>query len=401
MTVNYKSTLRAAFSGYIVQAIINNFAPLLFLTFQSSYGIPLAQITLLVTVNFAVQLFVDMLAIAFVDKIGYRISVVAAHFFAAAGLIGLGVLPALLSSPFAGLLISVIIYAMGGGLLEVLVSPIVESCPTDNKEKTMSLLHSFYCWGHVLVVMLSTAFFAAFGIGSWKVLAVIWAMFPIFNGLLFTRVPLVTLNGEGNTGLSVKRLARKKIFWVLMLVMVCAGAGEQAVSQWASAFAQSGLGVDKAIGDLAGPMFFAVMMGISRVFYGKLGHKIDLHKFMMLSSVLCVLSYLLISLTPGAVTGLIACGICGLSVGILWPGTFSTATASIKGAGTSMFALLALAGDLGCSAGPTLVGMVSSAAGGNLKAGMLSAVIFPVLLIVGLLIISAYKKRDAPMLQPE
>jgi len=253
----------------------------------------------------------------------------------------------------------------------------------------------------VLVVMLSTAFFAAFGIGSWKVLAVIWAMFPIFNGLLFTRVPLVTLNGEGNTGLSVKRLARKKIFWVLMLVMVCAGAGEQAVSQWASAFAQSGLGVDKAIGDLAGPMFFAVMMGISRVFYGKLGHKIDLHKFMMLSSVLCVLSYLLISLTPGAVTGLIACGICGLSVGILWPGTFSTATASIKGAGTSMFALLALAGDLGCSAGPTLVGMVSSAAGGNLKAGMLSAVIFPVLLIVGLLIISAYKKRDAPMLQPE
>ena len=290
MNHGYKRTMNACFVGYIVQAVINNFAPLLFLTFQSSYQIPLSEITVLITVNFGVQLIVDLLAAGFVDKIGYRVSIVLAHVCSAAGLILLAVLPDLLPNAFAGLLTAVIVYAVGGGLLEVLVSPIMEACPTDNKEKAMSLLHSFYCWGHVGVVLLSTAFFWLFGISNWKILALIWAVIPVANALVFVKTPIGSLIQEGETGLKLRELFGKKVFWVMMLMMMCAGASEQAVSQWASTFAEQGLGVSKTIGDLAGPMAFAVMMGLSRAFYGKYGEKIDLDKFMLYSGILCILS---------------------------------------------------------------------------------------------------------------
>lgn len=384
MNNGYKRTMNACFVGYIVQAVINNFAPLLFLTFQSSYQIPLSEITVLITVNFGVQLIVDLLAAGFVDKIGYRVSIVLAHICSAAGLILLAVLPGLLPNAFAGLLTAVVVYAVGGGLLEVLVSPIMEACPTENKEKAMSLLHSFYCWGHVGVVLLSTAFFWLFGISNWKILALIWAVIPVINALVFLKTPIGSLIQEGETGLKLKELFRKKMFWVMMLMMMCAGASEQAVSQWASTFAEQGLGVSKTIGDLAGPMAFAVMMGLSRVFYGKYGEKIDLDKFMLYSGILCIFSYLCISLVPSPVVGLVGCSLCGLSVGIMWPGTFSKAAASVRGGGTAMFALLALAGDVGCSGGPTLAGMVSGAFGDDLKTGILAAVVFPVLLLAGL-----------------
>lgn len=386
MKVNYNKTIYACFVGYVVQAIINNFVPLLFLTYQSSYQISLSKITLLVTINFGTQLLVDLLSIGFVDKIGYRASIVIAHILSAAGLFLLTILPEVFSDPFNGLLIAVVIYACGGGLLEVLVSPIVEACPTDNKEKAMSLLHSFYCWGHVGVVLLSTVFFKIFGISSWKVMSVVWALIPIVNTVVFTRVPMAPLISEGESGLKLGQLARKKNFWVLLLLMFCAGACEQSVSQWASTFAEKGLGVSKAIGDLAGPMLFAIMMGISRTIYGKFGDRINLDRFMIYSGILCVISYLMISLTSNPVLGLAGCGLCGASVGILWPGTFSTAAVSICGGGTAMYAFLALAGDLGCSGGPTFVGLVSGAMGDNLKMGILTAVIFPALLIMGILL---------------
>ena len=384
MKTNYQKTLYACFVGYIVQAIVNNFAPLLFLTFQSTYHIPLSSITMLVTINFGLQLLVDLVSVGFVDKIGYRTSLLIAHIFATVGIVALAVLPEIVSDPFAGLLAAVVIYAIGGGLLEVLVSPVVEACPTDNKEKAMSLLHSFYCWGHVGVVLISTVFFRVFGIENWKVLACIWALVPLCNAFLFARVPIASLIKEGEQGYTVKELARQKLFWVFLLMMVCAGASEQAVSQWASTFAEKGLGVSKVIGDLAGPMAFAVLMGSARAFYGKFGEKIDLDKFMAGSSLLCVASYLCISLVPSPVFGLIGCAVCGLSVGIMWPGTFSRASAALPRGGTALFALMALAGDLGCSGGPTLVGMVSSGFGDNLKLGILAAMVFPALLLVGI-----------------
>ena len=392
----YQSTIKACFIGYIIQAIVNNFAPLLFLIFQSTYNIPLSKITLLITFNFFVQLCVDMLSAGFIDKIGYRTAIILAHVLSALGLVSLAVLPGMLPNAFAGLLIAVMIYAVGGGLLEVLVSPIVEACPTDNKETAMSLLHSFYCWGHVGVVLLTTLFFSVFGVGKWKVLAILWAVIPALNCLLFAKVPVYSLLEEGDAGLPVKKLFGNKTFWLLLLLMICAGASEQAVSQWASTFAESGLNVSKTVGDLAGPMFFAILMGVSRTFYGKYGEKIELNMFMRLSAVLCVCSYLLISLSPMPVFGLLGCGICGLSVGILWPGFFSIAANVIPRGGTMLFALLALGGDVGCSAGPTFAGMVSSAAGGNLHMGILAAVIFPVMMFAGCCLLRRNAKGDLP-----
>ena len=391
--VSFQRTINACFAGYVVQAVVNNFVPLLFVMFQDSYQIPLSKITLLITVNFIFQLVIDILSAGFIDKIGYKTSVIIAHFCAAAGLISLTVLPEIFGDPFVGILVSVMIYAVGGGLLEVLLSPIVEACPTANKEKAMSLLHSFYCWGHMGVVLLSTVFFSVFGISNWKVLALIWALIPVINGIVFFTAPIYSLQEEGEKGLSLKELLSKGVFWVMILLMVCSGASEQAVSQWASTFAEQGLGVSKTIGDLAGPMAFAFMMGLSRLFYGKYGDRIDLDKFMSGSTVLCLVSYLCISFAPFPVLSLAGCAVCGFSVGILWPGSFSKAAAAIKGGGTAMFAFLALAGDLGCSSGPTLAGFVSSHMGDNLKAGILAAIIFPVLMLAGIFLSRKVKQQ--------
>ena len=392
MKSQYNKTITACFVGYIVQAIVNNFTPLLFLFFQKCYHIPISQITLLVTFNFGIQLLVDFLSVRFVDKIGYRISMIIAHVLAAAGLLLLTVLPEILPVSFIGILIAVMIYAVGGGLLEVLVSPVVEACPSDNKEKAMSLLHSFYCWGHAGVVLISTVFFYVVGIDNWKILAIIWTVIPIGNAFAFSKVPIAPLLEDGDTGLGLKELFRMKIFWILLIMMICAGASEQAVSQWASAFAEKGLGISKAAGDLAGPMAFAVLMGISRLFYGKYGDRINLEHFMIYSIFLCILSYLGISLFSIPLLNLIACAVCGLSVGIMWPGTFSKASAALPKGGTAMFALLALGGDIGCSGGPTLVGMVSGAFGDNLKMGILAGIIFPVLLLIGVILCRRQKK---------
>lgn len=395
MRNQYQKTIYACFVAYIVQAIVNNFVPLLFLTFQDSYGIPLSRITMLVTINFGLQLLVDLVSVSFVDRIGYRRSMVLAHALATAGLVLLAILPDVMPSPFLGIFLAVCVYAVGGGLLEVLVSPVVEACPSNHKEQAMSLLHSFYCWGHVGVVLVSTVFFALFGVRHWRVLALVWALIPLGNMIAFTRVPIAPLMGDGQRGMTIGELARQKVFWVFLLMMLCAGASEQGVSQWASTFAEKGLGVSKAMGDLAGPMTFAVLMGASRAVYGKYGEKLDLDRFMAGSALLCVAAYLCIALVPSPVVGLLGCAVCGLSVGIMWPGTFSKASAGLPHGGTAMFALMALAGDLGCSGGPTLVGMVSSTLGDDLRRGILAGVIFPALLLAGLWLSRRARKSTA------
>lgn len=390
MKRSYKATIFACFAGYVVQSVVNNFVPLLFIIFQDTYGIPLGKITLLVTFNYGVQLVVDFLSAKFIDKLGYRASILIAHVCAAAGLISLAVLPGVMD-PFTGILVSVMIYAVGGGIIEVLISPIMETCPTDNREASMSLLHSSYCWAHMVIVILSTLFFKVFGTDKWQILAVLWAFVPILNGILFAKVPIGTLLPAGEKGMSIGELFKSKVFWVLMIMMVCSGASEQAVCQWASAFAERGLGIDKAIGDLAGPLMFALFMASSRTFYGKFGNKIDLDKFMRYSTALCVAAYLLASLAPHPALNLLGCALCGLSVGIMWPGTFSRASQVLNRGGTAMFALLALGGDLGCGGGPTLVGFVSDLAGGDLHTGILAAVVFPIVLI-GCLLFGLKKK---------
>lgn len=383
MRENYTCTIYASMVGYITQAIVNNFAPLLFLTFQSSYHLSLDKIAFLVTMNFGVQLLTDFLSARFVDRIGYRISIVAAHIFSAAGLVGLAWFPTVAPTPYTGLLAAIFLYAIGGGLIEVLISPIVEACPTNRKEAYMSLLHSFYCWGHVAVVLVSTLFFTLLGTAHWQILACLWALIPLLNGIWFMIVPIRSLTEEGE-GEPVRSLLKRQIFWIFVVLMICAGASEQAVSQWASAFAESGLHVTKTVGDLAGPCMFAFLMGSSRLLYARYSEKMKLPAVMAVCSVFCMVGYLLISLSSSPFVGLAGCGLCGFSVGVMWPGTFSLAAKHMRGGGTAMFAIFALAGDVGCSLGPAYVGIVSGAFQDNLKTGFLAALIFPVLLLVGL-----------------
>ena len=393
MQNSYQRTIYACYLGYITQGVVNNLAPLLFLTFISSGWATLSTITLMTTVNFATQLLVDFLSAHFVDRIGYRRCIVAAHIFSGIGLIGMAVLPSVLPVPFAGLLISVILYAIGGGLIEVLVSPIVEACPSENKAKAMSLLHSFYCWGVVAVIALSTLYLAIFGREHWRGLCYIWAVLPLANAVFFSKVPINHLTESGE-GMTLKELFSTKLFWIFALLMFAAGSSEMAMSQWASAFAESGLRVSKAVGDLAGPCFFAVLMGSARALYARFGGKIKLRTFILMSSMLCVISYLLASLSPSPVLALLGCGLCGFSVGIMWPGVFSLASESMPRGGTALFAMLALAGDLGCSGGPTTVGLISSASGDDLSIGLLAAIVFPIVMIAGVICQKRMEKNE-------
>ncbi len=381
---NYNHTIYASYIAYIVQAINNNFAPLLFLTFSADYNLSLDKITLITTINFLVQLLVDLVSTKAIDKVGYRPALIFGHICSVFGLVGMAFLPDIVPNAYIGLLVAVVLYAIGGGLMEVLVSPVVEACPTEKKEAAMSLLHSFYCWGHVGVVLISTLFFKLFGIENWQLMACIWAIVPLVNIFYFSVVPIYPIAAE-HEKLSLSGLLKQKVFWMLIVLMICAGASEQAMSQWASAFAESALKVSKTVGDLAGPCAFAILMGTARALYGKYSDKIPLMKMMAGSAILCIVCYLLAALSGNPLFSLIGCAVCGFSVGIFWPGTFSIAAGRLPGGGTAMYALMALAGDMGCSSGPTVVGMVANSFEGGLSIGILTAIVFPIVMLLGLL----------------
>lgn len=393
MSKNYKKTLTACYLGFITQAICANFAPLLFLKFHNDYQIPLGQIALISTVFFLTQLIVDVLCSYFADRIGYRKCVVASELCAASGLIGLAFLPDLFPNPLTGIIISVIVYAIGSGLIEVLCSPIVEACPFDHKEAVMSLLHSFYCWGSVGVILLSTCFFAVFGTGSWKWLACIWAVIPLYNIYNFATCPIEHTTDDGK-GMKISGLFRVPLFWIAIILMVCAGASELSMAQWASAYTESALGFSKAVGDLAGPCMFAITMGVSRIIFGKYGDRLELMRFMVGSGVLCLSCYIAASISNNPVIGLIGCIMCGFSVGIMWPGTISICSGRLPEGGTAMFALLAMAGDLGGAFGPSLVGNITQNAGNDLRKGMLVGCVFPLVLILSLIMLKNMRKTE-------
>ena len=387
MKKNYRKTLIACYLGFITQAISANFTPLLFLKFHTDYGIPLGKIALIPTAFFLTQVLIDVVFARFVDAIGYRRSVVMSEITSGLGLAGLAVIPDMFSDPFIGIMICVIIYAVGSGLIEVLASPIVEACPFEHKDAVMSLLHSFYCWGAVGVILLSTLFFAVFGIEHWKALACVWSLIPLYNIYNFATCPIERLTEEGRE-MTIGDLFKTPLFWLAIILMVCSGASELSMAQWASAYTEAALGFSKTVGDLAGPCLFAVTMGICRVIYGKYGAKMDLIRFMLGSGVLCLCCYLLASLSADPLMGLIGCVLCGFSVGIMWPGTISITSPRLPDGGTALFALLAMAGDLGGAFGPSLVGAVTQHSGDNLQSGMLVGSIFPLILIIVLVIMN-------------
>lgn len=391
--MNYRKTLIACYMGFVTQAIAANFAPLLFLTFHKSYMIPLGKIALISSVFFITQLIVDILCAHFADVIGYRKCVVGSQLLSAVGLIGLAFLPQVTADPFTGIIISTILYAIGSGLTEVLVSPIVEACPFEHKEAAMSLLHSFYCWGAVGVILLSTLFFSLFGIENWRVLSCIWAVIPLCNVFNFTVCPIEHPTEDGK-GSSIGSLLKVPLFWLSILLMICAGASELSMAQWASAFAESALGLSKSMGDITGPCMFAVTMGISRSLYGKYGEKLDLMKFMIGSGALCLGCYLIASLSQLPLAGLAGCMICGFSVGIMWPGTISICSAKIPSGGTAMFALLAMAGDMGGALGPAIVGNISQNAGDDIQKGLLAGCVFPAVLVISVLFVKKLSRSS-------
>ncbi len=384
---NYKKTLTACYLGFVTQAISANFAPLLFLTFKETYGVSLEKIALIPVVFYLTQLLVDLSATKFADKIGYRTCVVVSQLVSSLGLILMAILPEIMPVPFIGILISVVFYAIGSGLIEVLISPIVEACPFENKDGIMSLVHSFFCWGSMGVILGSTVFFALFGIENWKILTFIWALIPLYNAFNFISCPIERLVEDGKS-MSIKQLLCVPVFWLMIILMICAGASEATMTQWASAFTESALGVSKTIGDLAGPCLFAMFMGLSRMLYGKGSKKLDLTKTMLLCGTLCAFCYLLASLSPSPILGLAGCALCGLAVGIMWPGTISISSQKCPKGGTAMFAFLALAGDLGATVSPAMVGRFAEMAGGNLKAGLLVATVFPIILTLGLVFLN-------------
>lgn len=385
----YGKTLLACYLSFVTQAICANFVPLLFMVFHENYGISFGKLALISTTFFFTQLVVDFICAKIVDKIGYRPCIVVSEITCAVGLASMAVLPDIMPSPFVGILICVIIYAIGSGLIEVLASPIIEACPFENKDTMMSLLHSFYCWGSVGVILGSTLFFTYFGLENWKILALIWSLIPLYNIYNFATCPIENLLDEGES-LTIGQLLKSRFFWLFIVLMVCAGSSEIAMFQWASAFAESALNVSKTVGDLAGPCGFAICMGISRTLYGKFGEKVDLSVFMIASGILCLCSYLLAGLAYIPIIGLLGCAICGFSVGIMWPGSISISSKVIPRGGTAMFALLALAGDLGGAVGPAIIGNVSQGAGDNLQAGVLAGIGFPIGLVICVL---AIRKR--------
>lgn len=390
MKFSFKTTRYACYSGYITQAVINNFTPLLFVFFSEHFGLGLQELASLITINFCTQICVDLFGAGFAEKIGYRRVLVASQLFAAFGMILLGILPFVMP-PYAGIIISILFYAIGSGLTEVMVSPVVEAIPGDGKASSMSLLHSFYCWGHLYTVLVATLYFRIFGLENWQYLSFFWAILPVFTALLFAKVPISVFGGENTKKMSFSELFRSLWFWIFILLMLCSGASELSMSQWSSMFAETSLKVSKETGDLLGPCMFAIFMGISRVIYGKWGEKMNLKKFLIFSSFICVAGYIISTVPKNNIVNLAGCGICGFSVGIMWPGVMSLGAKRFPAGGTALFGFLALAGDVGCFAGPQLVAQVSEFSG-SLKSGLFAAIIFPLIIII-LTIILKKKKQ--------
>lgn len=391
---NYKHTLIAGYISFITQAIVNNFTPLLFVTFQNDWDISLSQLAFISTYNFVVQLVTDLISARYADRIGVRRCIVFAHISAAVGLAGLGIFPYILPSPYIGVIVAITFYAIGGGLIEVLTSPIIEACPTENKEAHMSLLHSFYCWGQMFAVLFSTLFFFVSGIENWRIMAFLWALIPALNAVYFALVPIVTVSQTDKNVQKTSELFKNKLFYILLVMMLCAGASELSIAQWASAFAEESLGISKTAGDILGPCLFAALMGISRVAYSKFSHRLNLEKYILFCAALCVAGYLITALSPYPLLSLAGCGICGFAVGIMWPGTYSIAAKNWYNPSTALFAMFALAGDTGCSTGPLLLGSVSQFFGNNLRTGILAGTVFPFVMIFAVLALLRYIKNN-------
>lgn len=392
MRTSQKLTITACLTGFVVQAIVINYSPLLFLTFENELGISMAKISLLISISFITQLLMDLTASRLPHLFSKRVTIVMGQVCAALGLMGIALLPSVLP-PYVGLIIGTTVASVGGGIIEVTGNPVIESCNIKNKHAILTFMHSCYCWGVVLTVLLSTVFFYLLGTEHWRLLTCLWAAIPACNAVLFAIAPLGEITAAPDRSKRKRSAFRTFTFWALIVLMLCAGAAEQVMAQWASSFAEMGLGVDKTMGDILGPCAFALLMGLARLLYAKFSTKIDLSKCMIATSVLCIVGYLLSAFSPFPALSLVGCAVCGFSVGLMWPGTLCIATEEIPDGGVKMFALLALAGDAGCAIGPSAAGWIAGALGDDLKIAFALSAVFPLLIIVFAALLMLRDKR--------
>ena len=357
---SYKSTIAACYIGSFVQAIIVNTTPILFIPLREQFGLTFQQMGLLVLINFISQVGCDILFSNAIDKYGFRRFVVAAHGLAVVGLVLFAASPLLFDRPFAGFVTATIIFSGSGGLLELLLSPIVNAIPTDEKAGAMSVLHSFYSWGQAAVILLTTVLLFVFGRAWWQWIILIWTLVPLFNFFFLMRVPFApNVPEEQRQGMD--KILLKPFFIAALATILCGAAAELCISQWASAYLEEAMRLPKVVGDVGGVCLFAVMMGVGRLFYGMYGKKINVSLMMLIGTVGAAACYITVALSGTAVLSLLACGLCGLCVSLLWPGTLVVASEHYPLAGAWMFAILA-AGDIGASAGPWLMGVVAEQA---------------------------------------
>ncbi len=390
--LDVRHTFKACYMGFFIQSIVCVYAPLLFVIFNTEYNISLPFITLISTVNFVVQLITDGCAIFFLNKIGYRKAGILAHLFSFVGLVTLGMVAPQMQDMYPWIMVSVVLYSIGGGLLEVVLSPVIESTPTKSKSGAMSLLHSMFSVGSIVTVLVTTLALKLFGWQSWTKVTLLWSLLPFLNMIYFCFIP-INEPGKDAKHPSVRTFFKDKAFLGFLLVMMCGGASEIGISQWASAFAETSLGISKTAGDIIGPCMFAVMMALARILHSKNPHMITLSKAIMYSGIFAIVCYLAAALVPVPLVALIACGLCGFAVGIMWPGTLSLASRKYPAAGGALFAIMALAGDLGCTLGPSAVGFVASAFGGDLRIGLLVGTVFPLLMVIGLAVLNKKQKQ--------
>lgn len=375
----YLPTKLAGYVGFIVQAIVNNFLPILFIVFQDVYGLGYEKLGRLIVINFATQMFIDFITPKIIHKLGYRRAAFLCQFTACVGLCLMAVLPRFMSNTYLAIIISIVFYATGSGLMEVILSPMIEMLPTGNKSGNMAVLHSFYCWGQTVVVPLTTLMVFIFGRENWTYIPLVWAVVPFVNMFTFLRVPIVEPDSEEKQSTFLE-LARTPKFVVYMVMMLCAGASEIAMSQWSSLFVEQALGVSKAIGDIVGPCLFALFMALGRVIYASLSKKVSFTRLLIWLNLLCFICYVMVALCHIAVLSLVFCALCGLSVSISWPGIYSAGARTFKTGGAVMFSAFAMCGDTGCALGPGLVGLVAEYT--NLNVGFLVAAVFPLIMVI-------------------
>lgn len=363
MKKEFRLTLMAARMGFFTQALVNNLAPVFFVLFRVLYGFSYLQVGILAALNFTLQLFADITSPNLISRFGYRKCAMTAQALCAVGLILMPGLCILTGGVYISFIIPVLIYSYGAGMIEVLASPIVEAIPDLPENTKMSMLHSFYSWGQMTCVALTTLALHFIGYERWFLIPVLWSAIPIFGIILFSRARLDMADMAEKESEKGGRLFCRS-FVLMLIIMTCAGASEIAMSEWSSLFAEEALGVSKVAGDLFGPCMFALFMGMGRMCHAKFGERLNLSRLIKACSLLCVICYVGAALLRPAAASLIFCALTGLSVSLMWPGALSLAAARNNG-GARMYGLLAAFGDIGCIIGPVVTSSVSEFADGN------------------------------------